>query len=59
MNDTLYRKYNTKTLEKINKLLDKRIEMVKISRIAVEMQKERITTYAFIKSVINNELSTK
>lgn len=30
--------------------------MTKMSRIAVEMQKEKITKYAFIKSVVNEKL---
>jgi hypothetical protein len=50
---------NYKTLVKMNELLDQKIKMVKLSRIAVEMQKERITKYAFIKSVVNTQLSAK
>ncbi len=73
LNDTVYNKYETKreavqkliskvsypTLMKMNELLDKKIEMVKMSRIAVEVQKERISKYAFIKSVVNTQLSAK
>jgi hypothetical protein len=73
MNDSLYKKLDpkreavqniisklsTKTLVKMNVMLDQKIEMTKMSRIAVEMQKERITTYAFIKSIVNSQLSTK
>ena len=55
----LISKANYKTLVKMNELLDQKIEMVKMSRIAVEMQKERITKYAFIKSVVNTQLSAK
>lgn len=73
MNDSLYKKYESKrgvvekiiskynasTLMKLDEILDQRIKMVKLSRIAVEMQKERITKYSFIKSVINTQLSAK
>jgi hypothetical protein len=73
MNDSLYKKLepkreavqniisklSTRTLTRMNVMLDQKIEMTKMSRIAVEMQKERITTYAFIKSVVNSQLSTK
>lgn len=73
MNDEVYNNYeskraavqeiiskvNTKTLEKMNESLDQKIEMVKLSRIAVEVQKERISKYAFIKSVVNAQLSAK
>lgn len=50
---------NINILEKMNESLDQKIEAVKLSRIAVEVQKERITKYAFIKSVVNNQLSAK
>jgi len=50
---------NNKTLVKMNELLDQKIEMVKLSKISVEIQKQRITQYAFIKSVVNSQLSTK
>jgi hypothetical protein len=43
----------------MNELLDQKIHMTKLSRIAVEMQKQRITKYAFIKSVVNSQLSAK
>jgi hypothetical protein len=43
----------------MNELLDQKIKIVKMSRIAVEMQKERISKYAFIKSVVNTQLSAK
>ncbi|MCP4522833.1 MAG: hypothetical protein GY828_01305 [Candidatus Gracilibacteria bacterium] len=73
INDSLYKKYEskreqleklvakvkTKTLVKINDLLDQKIKMTKMSRIAVEMQKQRITKYAFIKSVISTELKNR
>ena len=73
MNDSLYKKLepkreavqniisklSTRTLTKMNVMLDQKIEMTKMSRIAVEMQKERITTYAFIKSIISTQLSAK
>ncbi len=73
LNEDLYNKYEPKreavqkliskvsypTLVKMNEILDQKIQMVKYSRIAVEIQKERITKYAFIKSVINTQLSAK
>jgi hypothetical protein len=73
LNEDLYNKLETKrealqeliskvsypTLVKMNELLDQKIKMTKISRIAVEMQKQRITKYAFIKSVVSAQLSAK
>jgi hypothetical protein len=73
MNDSLYKKLepkreivqniisklSTRTLTKMNVMLDQKIEMTKMSRIAVEMQKEKITIYAFIKSIINTQLFVK
>lgn len=73
LDEELYNKFETKrealqeliskvsypTLVKMNELLDQKIKMTKMSRIAVEMQKQRITKYAFIKSVVNLQLSAK
>ena len=49
-------KIDTTTLIKLNERIDQHIKMTKMSRIAVEMQKEKITKYAFIKSVVNEKL---
>ena len=73
LNTDTYRKYESKRediqeliselniniLKKMNESLDEKIESVKLSRIAVEVQKERITKYAFIKSVVSTEIYRK
>jgi hypothetical protein len=43
----------------MNELLDQKIEMVKMSRIAVEIQKQRISKYDFIKCFLNTKLTEK
>lgn len=45
-------KYNNETLTNVLGTIDKRIEMVKLSRISREMQVQRITLYTFVKNTI-------
>lgn len=52
-------KVNHATLIKMNELIDEKIKMIKMTKISLEVQKQRITKYAFIKSVVNSQLSEK
>lgn len=48
--------YSEEAREKALESIEKRIEMVKLSRIAPQVQKERVTFYIFVRGIIQNSL---
>ena len=73
LNESLYKKYESKReaiediitqydasrITRISEMIDQKIKMIQMSRMTTQMQKEKITQYSFMKSVINDYLSAK